>query len=80
MTDAVLLQLTLRREQDIFAVRQHGREAAAALGLEHQDQIRIPACSSASSARRYTDSRAVVSSETGSLTDRSRETRFTPSL
>jgi signal transduction histidine kinase len=41
MTDAVLLRLTLRREQDIFAVRQHGREAAAALGLEHQDQIRI---------------------------------------
>jgi signal transduction histidine kinase len=41
MTDAVLLHLALRREQDIFAVRQRGREAAAALGMEHQDQIRI---------------------------------------
>ncbi|MFC7241958.1 sensor histidine kinase [Catellatospora aurea] len=41
MTDALLLQLVLRREQDVFAIRQRGREAAAALGLEHQDQIRI---------------------------------------
>ncbi|MBV1856518.1 sensor histidine kinase [Catellatospora sp. NEAU-YM18] len=31
----------LRREQDVFAVRQRGREVAAALGLEHQDQIRL---------------------------------------
>lgn len=41
MTDAILLHLVLRREQDVFAVRQRGREAAAALGLEHQDQIRL---------------------------------------
>ncbi|GAA2361211.1 sensor histidine kinase [Catellatospora methionotrophica] len=41
MTDTVLLRLVLRREQDVFAVRQRGREAAAALGFEHQDQIRI---------------------------------------
>ncbi|HZM77210.1 MAG TPA: sensor histidine kinase [Candidatus Limnocylindrales bacterium] len=41
MTGVVLLQLTLRRERDIFAIRQRGREAAAAMGLEHQDQIRI---------------------------------------
>ncbi|MEV4415136.1 sensor histidine kinase [Catellatospora sp. NPDC049609] len=41
MTGAVLLHLTLRREQDVFTVRQRGREAAAALGLEHQDQIRL---------------------------------------
>lgn len=41
MTDTVLLHLVLRREQDVFAVRQRGREAAAALGLEHQDQIRL---------------------------------------
>ncbi|GIG00533.1 sensor histidine kinase [Catellatospora citrea] len=41
MTDAILLHLVLRREQDVFAVRQRGREAAAALGLEHQDQIRV---------------------------------------
>ncbi|MEU7822832.1 sensor histidine kinase [Catellatospora sp. NPDC049133] len=41
MTDTLLLQLVLRGEQDVFAVRQRGREAAAALGLEHQDQIRL---------------------------------------
>ncbi|GAB4057739.1 sensor histidine kinase [Catellatospora paridis] len=41
MTDIILLHLVLRREQDVFAVRQRGREAAAALGLEHQDQIRL---------------------------------------
>ncbi|MFG2061598.1 sensor histidine kinase [Micromonospora sp. NPDC048871] len=36
-----LLQMTLRVEQDIFVVRQRGREVATALGLEHQDQVRI---------------------------------------
>ncbi|BCJ75724.1 sensor histidine kinase [Catellatospora sp. IY07-71] len=41
MSGTVLLHLVLRREQDVFAVRQRGREAAAALGLEHQDQIRL---------------------------------------
>ncbi|MBQ1050861.1 sensor histidine kinase [Micromonospora sp. C51] len=33
--------MTLRVEQDIFVVRQRGREVAAAVGLEHQDQVRI---------------------------------------
>ncbi|TDC40150.1 sensor histidine kinase [Micromonospora sp. KC213] len=33
--------MALRVEQDIFIVRQRGREVAAAVGLEHQDQIRI---------------------------------------
>ncbi|MGV9809290.1 sensor histidine kinase [Micromonospora chersina] len=36
-----LLQMALRVEQDIFLVRQRGREVAAAVGLEHQDQIRL---------------------------------------
>ncbi|WP_033339293.1 sensor histidine kinase [Catenuloplanes japonicus] len=40
MTD-VLLRMVLRREHDIFVVRQRGREVAAAVGLEHQDQIRL---------------------------------------
>ncbi|MCI4063701.1 sensor histidine kinase [Micromonospora sp. R77] len=38
---AVLLQMALRVEHDIFLVRQRGREVAAAVGLEHQDQVRI---------------------------------------
>lgn len=33
--------MTLRVEHDIFVVRQRGREVAAAVGLEHQDQVRI---------------------------------------
>ncbi|TCB94412.1 sensor histidine kinase [Micromonospora zingiberis] len=36
-----LLRMALRVEQDIFVVRQRGREVAAAVGLEHQDQVRI---------------------------------------
>ncbi|MFJ6196660.1 ATP-binding protein [Micromonospora sp. NPDC092111] len=36
-----LLRMALRVEQDIFGVRQRGREVAAAVGLEHQDQIRV---------------------------------------
>lgn len=36
-----LLQMPLRVEHDIFLVRQRGREVAAAVGLEYQDQIRI---------------------------------------
>jgi signal transduction histidine kinase len=28
-------------EQDVFVVRQRGREAAAGLGLDHQDQVRV---------------------------------------
>ncbi|MFI2650516.1 sensor histidine kinase [Micromonospora fulviviridis] len=38
---APLLQMALRVEQDIFLVRQRGREVAAAVGLEHQDQVRL---------------------------------------
>ncbi|MFF5213878.1 sensor histidine kinase [Micromonospora sp. NPDC000442] len=41
MTTTSLLQMALRVEQDIFVVRQRGREVAAAVGLEHQDQVRI---------------------------------------
>ena len=36
-----LLQMALRVEHDIFVVRQRGREVAALLGLENQDQIRM---------------------------------------
>ncbi|GAB3986449.1 hypothetical protein [Plantactinospora veratri] len=36
-----LLRLTLRAEPDVFLVRQRGREVAAAVGLEHQDQVRL---------------------------------------
>ncbi|TBL33115.1 MULTISPECIES: ATP-binding protein [unclassified Micromonospora] len=41
MTTASLMQMALRVEQDIFVVRQRGREVAGVLGLEHQDQVRI---------------------------------------
>ncbi|MEV7229045.1 sensor histidine kinase [Polymorphospora sp. NPDC051019] len=37
----LILSMTLRVEQDIFVVRQRGREVADAVGFEHQDQIRI---------------------------------------
>ncbi len=36
-----LLHMALRVEHDIFLVRQRGREVAAAVGLEHQDQVRL---------------------------------------
>ncbi|GAA1500290.1 ATP-binding protein [Dactylosporangium maewongense] len=36
-----LLRMTLREDQDVFVVRQRGREVAAALGMEHQDQVRV---------------------------------------
>jgi signal transduction histidine kinase len=39
--DALLLQMALRVEHDIFVVRQRGREVAVAVGLEYQDQVRI---------------------------------------
>ncbi|GAA2218496.1 ATP-binding protein [Micromonospora olivasterospora] len=39
--DPLLLRMTLRIEHDIFLVRQRGREVAAAVGLEHQDQVRL---------------------------------------
>ncbi|MGK5737441.1 sensor histidine kinase [Micromonospora sp. URMC 103] len=36
-----LLRMALRVEHDIFLLRQRGREVAAAVGLEHQDQVRV---------------------------------------
>ncbi|EEP72791.1 PAS/PAC sensor hybrid histidine kinase [Micromonospora sp. ATCC 39149] len=36
-----LLQMALRVEHDIFLIRQRGREVAEAVGLEHQDQVRL---------------------------------------
>ncbi|WP_329019672.1 sensor histidine kinase [Micromonospora rifamycinica] len=33
--------MALRVEQDIFGIRQRGREVTAAVGLEHQDQVRF---------------------------------------
>ena len=36
-----LIRLPLRVEQDIFVVRQLGREVARAIGLESQDEIRV---------------------------------------
>ena len=41
MTERRCCTMALRVEQDIFVVRQRGREVAAAVGLEHQDQVRI---------------------------------------
>lgn len=37
----MLLRAPLRVEHDIFVLRQRGREVAAAVGLEYQDQVRI---------------------------------------
>jgi signal transduction histidine kinase/CheY-like chemotaxis protein len=36
-----VLRLTLAHERDVFVARQRGREAAAAMGLENQDQVRV---------------------------------------
>jgi signal transduction histidine kinase/CheY-like chemotaxis protein len=36
-----LLRLVVSGEQDVFLVRRRGREVAAAVGLESQDQIRV---------------------------------------
>ncbi len=41
MSGEELLRTSIRVEQDIFVVRQHGREVAAAVGLEYQDQVRV---------------------------------------
>ncbi|MFF5227846.1 ATP-binding protein [Dactylosporangium sp. NPDC000521] len=38
---APLLRMTLHEDQDVFVVRQRGREVAAAVGMEHQDQVRV---------------------------------------
>ncbi|WP_433065590.1 ATP-binding protein [Dactylosporangium sp. CS-033363] len=39
--EPVLLRMVLREEHDVFVLRQRGREVAAALGMEHQDQVRV---------------------------------------
>lgn len=36
-----LLWMTLHGDQDVFVLRQRGREVAAAVGMEHQDQVRV---------------------------------------
>ncbi|HEX5407227.1 MAG TPA: ATP-binding protein [Pseudonocardiaceae bacterium] len=36
-----LLRLTITGEQDVFLVRQRGREVATAVGLHSQDQVRV---------------------------------------
>jgi signal transduction histidine kinase len=41
MTTHELLRSTIAREQDVFTVRRQGRQIAASLGLEGQDQIRV---------------------------------------
>ncbi len=41
MTTQPLLTLRIVEETDVFAVRQRGREVAAALGMERQDQVRV---------------------------------------
>src|SRR5690606_25212856 len=41
VTAGPLLQMALRVEHDIFVVRHRGREVGAAVGLEHQDQVRL---------------------------------------
>jgi signal transduction histidine kinase len=41
MTSEPLIRMRIQAEQDIFAVRQLGREVAQAVGLETQDQTRL---------------------------------------
>nr|BFE58612.1 ATP-binding protein [Dactylosporangium thailandense] len=38
---APILRMVLATEHDVFVLRQRGREVAAALGLEYQDQVRV---------------------------------------
>ncbi len=74
MSGTILLHLVLRREQDIFTVRQRGREAAAALGLEHQDQIRL--ATALSDVGRQLLARAPAVDVTFSLAGQPEELRF----
>ncbi len=41
MTATELLRLTISDERDVFLVRQRGRQVAAAVGLDGQNQIRV---------------------------------------
>jgi signal transduction histidine kinase len=43
MTPMLLLRLRIRGEQDVFFLRQRGREVARAVGQDAQDQIRVAA-------------------------------------
>jgi signal transduction histidine kinase len=43
MSPVALLRLQIRGEQDVFLLRQRGREVARAVGLDAQDQIRVAA-------------------------------------
>jgi signal transduction histidine kinase len=46
-----LLRSRIASEQDVFGVRRQGRQLAAALGLENQDQIRVAAALSETGRR-----------------------------
>lgn len=46
-----LLRSLIATEQDVFGVRRQGRQLAAALGLENQDQIRVAAALSETGRR-----------------------------
>ncbi|WP_424186256.1 hypothetical protein ACOBQX_00190 [Actinokineospora sp. G85] len=41
VVDGELLHLVAREESDMFLVRQRGRQVAAVVGLDAQDQIRV---------------------------------------
>jgi signal transduction histidine kinase/CheY-like chemotaxis protein len=41
MTTEPLLRMVLRDDHDVFVLRQRGREVAAALGMDYQDQVRV---------------------------------------
>ncbi|HEY1572058.1 MAG TPA: ATP-binding protein [Pseudonocardiaceae bacterium] len=60
----VLLTLSLHDEPDLFLLRQRGREVAAAVGLETQDQIRV-ATALSDLGRIVLTGRAVVSATFG---------------
>jgi signal transduction histidine kinase len=41
MTEMRLLRLPIRASRDVFVARQRGREVAASVGMEQQDQVRV---------------------------------------
>jgi signal transduction histidine kinase len=60
MTRTELLRALINTEHDVFTVRRQGRQLAAALGLEGQDQIRIAAALSEVGRRLLADLGSVV--------------------
>ncbi|SNS95263.1 Signal transduction histidine kinase [Asanoa hainanensis] len=50
-----LQHLALRSESDVFVARQRAREVAAAVGLEHQDQVRLATALSEVGRTLFTD-------------------------